>query len=366
MQLLPALHIGGVERSTLEIAEALVLAGHRSIVVSAGGPLVATLEAQGSTHIELNIGEKKWGVVRHIRALRKLIDAHKPDIVHARSRLPAWIGRRALRSIKTLKRPHWVTTVHGLNKPNCYSAIMTTGEQVICVSETVRQYLLLHYPKIKPSVLRVIPRGIDPNLWPSGYRPTPEWFAQFAQTYPSIAGKPLLTLSGRATRLKNHSDAIRALALLHQRYGIEAALCLLGAHDHNRPQYTREINALARQLGVESHVVMTPARSDVRDVYAASKLVLQLSSKPEAFGRTVIEALSLGVPVVGYAHGGVGELLSNLFPRGAVQVGNIDQLSERLSQLLKSPPTLAPLTRYTLEEMQAQTLSLYESLVQTM
>ena len=93
-----------------------------------------------------------------------------------------------------------------------------------------------------------------------------------------------------------------------------------------------------------------------------SDLVLQLSTRPEAFGRTVIEALSLCRPVLGYAHGGVGELLTELYPAGRVAPGAAARLAERAAELLTAAPPIAPLTQYRLTDMQAATLALYESL----
>jgi len=166
VQLLPALESGGVERSTLEIAEALVGAGHRALVVSAGGRLVARLQALGAEHVELDIGRKSLSTLGHVRTLRALLVREQVDVVHARSRLPAWIVVLALRDIPIGRRPRLVTTVHGLNSPSRYSAVMTRGERVICVSQTVHDYVLRHYPQTDPGVLRVIPRGIDPAAFP--------------------------------------------------------------------------------------------------------------------------------------------------------------------------------------------------------
>src|SRR5262245_45896562 len=122
VQLLPALEAGGVERSTLEIAEALVRAGHRAIVVSAGGRLVPRLTASGAEHVALDIGRKSLLTLRHVSALRRLFANERVDLVHARSRLPAWLGWRALRGMGDAA-PRFVTTVHGRNSPSRYSAI---------------------------------------------------------------------------------------------------------------------------------------------------------------------------------------------------------------------------------------------------
>lgn len=357
LQLLPALDNGGAERSTLEVARALVAAGHRSVVISAGGRLVQRLQAEGSEHVPLDLAKKSLRTLRHVRPLRRLFDEIRPDIVHARSRLPAWMGWLALRGMRP--RPHFVTTVHGLNSPGNYSRIMIRGERVIVVSQTVRDFVLGHYRGVDPARLQVIPRGIDPNEFPYGYRPDDLWWQHFFAEYPQLAGAPLLTLPGRGTRLKGHADAIALLAGLRAR-GIDARLLLLGAIERGREAYLAELHALAQDRGVYDAVVFTPPRNDVRDIFAASSLVLQLSNKPESFGRTVIEALSLCRPVLGYAHGGVGELLAELYPAGRVPPGDVEKLIERAAELLRLAPPIAPLQRYRLADMQAATLALYE------
>ncbi|HEV7778027.1 MAG TPA: glycosyltransferase [Luteibacter sp.] len=360
VQLIPTLHSGGAERSTLEIARALVAAGHRSIVVSAGGRLVGQLEAEGSEHVTLPIGIKSLATLGQIGALRRLFRDVSPDIVHARSRLPAWIGWWALRGIKP--RPHFVTTVHGLNTPGSYSGILMRGERVIVVSQTLRDYVLRHYPKLDPARISVIPRGIDTDAFPYGYRPDDSWRQAFFAEYPTLAGAPLLTLPGRGTRLKGHRDAIELLAELRQR-GVDARLLLLGAIEPGREAYVEELRELIAKRNLGSQVVLTEARGDVRDVYAISTLILQLSTKPESFGRTVIEALSLCRPVLGYAHGGVGELLAELYPAGRVPLGDREKLVERAAELLRLAPPIPPPRSYRLADMQEATLALYGEVV---
>ncbi|HUH32031.1 MAG TPA: glycosyltransferase [Rhodanobacter sp.] len=359
VQLIPALHSGGAERSTLEIARALVRAGHRSVVISAGGRLTAQLVADGSEHITLPIGRKSLRTLAAVGALRRTLRAINPDIVHARSRVPAWLGWWALKGMRP--RPHFVTTVHGLNSPGWYSGIMLRGERVIVVSQTVRDYVLSHYRWLDPSRVRVVPRGIDPAAFPYGYRPDETWRKAFLAGYPELAGAPLLTLAARGTRLKGHHDAIGLLADLKRR-GIEARLLLLGVVEPGREAYVAELRELIRRRGVISQVVLSPPRDDIRDVYAVSALVLQLSNKPESFGRTVVEALSLCRPVLGYAHGGVGELMAELYPAGRVPLGDHERLVERAAELLRVAPPIAPLHSYRLIDMQNATLALYAEL----
>ncbi len=371
VQLLPALHSGGVERSTLEIADALVRAGHRAIVVSAGGRLVARLEASGAEHITLDIGHKSPLTFRHVRTLRRLLAERGADIVHARSRLPAWVGWFALRGMSQAMRPHFVTTVHGLNSPSSYSAIMTRGERVICVSDTVRAYVLQHYPQTDAARLRVIPRGIEADAFPQASDPDASARARVAARFPALSGDgPLLLLPGRGTRLKGHSDALALLKALRGE-GIDARLWMPGAREPGREAYVAELENEALAAGISMALAITDVTDAIAEAYAASDAVLQVSRKPESFGRTVVEALSVGRPVIGWAHGGVGELLRELYPSGAVAPFDIAALlTATRAAIAKEPsasslPATMPqrLQRYRLRTMQDATLACYRELV---
>jgi len=361
VQLLPALHSGGVERSTLEIAAALVAAGHRSIVVSAGGRLVAPLVAAGSEHVELPVGAKSLAAFATMRRLRALLASLRPDIVHARSRLPAWLAWQALKGLPA-PRPRFVTTVHGLNSPGRYSGIMRRGERVVCVSGVVRAHVLRHWPDTDPAKLVVIPRGIDPAQFPRGHVAPPGWREALDGEFPALRGGRLLLMPGRGTRLKGHADALRLLAALRAS-GEDLRLWLPGAREPGREDYLEELAALAASLGVADAWLASPPRADIAEAYAESALVLQLSNKPEAFGRTALEALSIGRPVLGWAHGGVGETLATLYPAGAVPPGDADALVAAARALLAAPPPPPVTIPWTLAAMQSATLDLYASLV---
>lgn len=359
IQLLPALNSGGVERSTLEIGHALVKAGHRSIVVSIGGRLVEQLTSTGSEHITLDIATKSFYTLKNIWALKRLFYNIEPNIIHARSRLPGWLTYLALQEMEKARRPHFITSVHGLNSPGFYSAILTRGERVICVSNTVRDYVLQHYDSTLEGKITVITPGIDKEHFLFGYQPSSSWREEFFANFPQLTNAHILTLPGRGTRLKGHHDAVEILAAL-KRKNINARLLLLGAQEKGREAYIAEIEQLAAKYDVKDWLVITPPRHDVRDVYAISSLILQLSSKPEAFGRTVLEALSVGRPVLGYAHGGVGELLGELYPAGRVPLKNLPALTEHAVELLFGAPPIIPFQSYSLAETQSSTIKLYE------
>jgi len=230
------------------------------------------------------------------------------------------------------------------------------------VSNTLRDYVLKHYPGLDAARIAVIPRGIDPAEFPRNYRASEEWRSHFFAEFPQLAGGKLLVLPGRGTRLKGHRDAVELLAALRAR-GVDAGLLLLGAREAGRETYIAEVEALAREHGVFDRLAITQPRSDMREVYSMSDLVLQLSTQPESFGRTVVEALALGRPVLGYAHGGVGELLAQLYPQGAVPLGDAATLRARALELLNAASPVAPLEKYRLADMQAATLALYDDVV---
>ncbi len=362
VQLLPALESGGVERSTIEIAEALAGAGQRAIVVSAGGRLLPRLRATGAEHVTLDIGRKSPFALRHVRTLRALLVRERADIVHARSRLPAWLGWWALRGLPEAARPRFVTTVHGLNSPSRYSAIMARGERVICVSATVRDYVLRHYPRTDPGRLRVIPRGIDVAEFPRAPMPDRAARARVAASHPALGGDgPLLLLPGRGTRLKGHADALALLGHLRGE-GVDARLWMPGARERGRERYVADLEAEAMLGGFADALAITPPTSAIAEADAACDLVLQLSRKPESFGRTVLEALSVGRPVVGWDHGGVGELLRALQPAGAVAPFDAEALQRAARAAIDGPPSLPATIPFTLQAMQDATLSVYDEL----
>lgn len=358
LQILPALHSGGVERGTLEIARALVAAGHRSIVVSNGGHMVAQLEREGSEHITLPVHRKSLASLWQIRPLRRLLTELKPDIVHARSRVPAWVAWLALRKMRPATRPHFVTTVHGLNSVSRYSAIMTKGEVVIAVSETVRNYILTHYPACPPERIQLIYRGVATDEYPYGHTPDTAWLAHWQHDFPELSGKTVLALPGRITRLKGHENFLALITdLLPTTPHIHGLI--IGGAEAQKQTYLDELKHKVVAMGLANHVTFTGHRSDMRDALSQCDLVFALSTKPETFGRAVLETLRLGKPVMGWNIGGVGEILARIYPAGAVPVNDQDALRKQTRDWLITPSRPLPSTDFQLSDMCEQTLALY-------
>lgn len=360
LQLLPAMESGGVERGTLEVAQALVDHGCRAMVMSAGGRLTGPLEACGAEHHTWPVGIKSLKTLLLVRPLRRFLLEHQVDIIHARSRVPAWIAWLALRGMPALSRPRLVTTVHGLYGINKYSRIMARGERIIAVSNTVRDYILNAWPDTSPERITVIPRGVEAHLYPFGYQPAAAWQHSFQQAFP-IAGKLLLTLPGRITRLKGHEDFIEIVRRLKKR-GLPVYGLIVGGATASKQRYLQKLRYRISTLGLEADIGFTGQRDDMKNILAISNLVLSLSTQPESFGRTTLEALRLGVPTAGYAHGGVGEILRTIYPPGLLERDEMDANVLRIAQLLQHPVPVPQGDFYPLQAMLDATLDLYKDL----
>ena len=362
MQLLPELNSGGVERGTLEIARALVAEGHESLVVSNGGRLVTQLEAEGSKHLTLAIHKKALSSLWQIRPLRQLIEQHQPDIVHVRSRVPAWLTHFALKGIPATRRPHLISTVHGFYSINRYSQIMTRAEKVIAVSDSVVKYITDNYKNCPAQDIVRIYRGIDPAAFPHGYQPSVQWLNQTFKDFPELENKFLLCLPGRITRLKGHETLIELVEKLQQHYPNLHAVVVGGA-DPKKAAYLKEMQDTIQSKGLTDKITFVGHRSDIREWLAFSDVVLSLSNQAETFGRTALEALSVGTPVIGWNRGGVAEILSQVYPQGLIAVDDHAALFNAVKQHLDEPQQVKPVTMFSLKEMCDQTLNLYKQVL---
>ncbi|MFN8708904.1 MAG: glycosyltransferase family 4 protein [Planctomyces sp.] len=360
LQVLPALQSGGTERGVLEIGEALVREGHRSLVVSAGGRMVDQLTREGSEHITAGIGVKSPLSLRWVPFLRRLLREEKVDVVDVHSRMPGWMTWLAWKSLPAGHRPGLVTTVHGFHSVSRYSEIMCSGEIVIAVSQSIRDFLLTQYPRTDAAKIRVIHRGIDSEEYPRRYRPASEWVRSFQDTFPQLQGRRVLVLPGRLTRLKGHDLFLKLIKDLSDR-GLNVHGLIVGEAEPKKVGYRHELCQQIRRIGIADLVTLTGHRSDLREIMASSELVLSLSEKPEAFGRTVAEALSLGVPVVGWNQGGVGEILTAQYPAGGVPAGDTKLLCDRAISVLNAGCAASEigLNQFEKSRMQQETLRIY-------
>lgn len=362
VQMLPALDSGGVERGTLEIADYLVKRGHRSIVISSGGRMCEELLAQGSEHFDWPVGKKSLTTLRYIWKVRALLNEVKPDILHLRSRLPAWIGYLAWKGMASESRPHLITSVHGPYSVGRYSAVMVKGERVIGVSNMIQNYITSNYPEVDKDLIRVIHRGVDPEQYCFGFQPEAQWVEKWYADFPQMKGKTLLTLPGRLTRWKGQEDFIKVIAALveqgHEVHGVIAG----GAHP-KKTEYAKSLQDEVDRLGLGESITMVGHRSDLKQLMAFSAITFSLTNEPEAFGRTTIESLSMGVPVIAYAHGGVEEQLLEVCPDGLVKVGDVDTVIKLTGEWLAGAPQVSREHSFTLEKMCSGTLSVYDEVL---
>ena len=357
-----SLGIGGSELVAIEITEHLRANGHRVTVVAADGPLADRVKNAGADWLEWSIGKKRLSTLLYIRQLRAWILEHQPDIVHVHSRLPAWICHLALRKIPQDKRPVFITSMHGQYSVSNYSAIMARGDKVIAVSGHIRNYTLENYLPAYSPKLHTIYGGTSRTDFPFGYKPGEEWFRETYTEFPELKGKRILLLPGRLSRYKGHSTFIELLATLLPEFSDIHAVILGQTRPGSR--YINELEGLAERHGVSSHLTFCGARVDMRDWMAASSLVFNLcSDPPEAFGRIAPEALSLGVPVVAWNHGGVREVLQQMFPAGAVEPDNLSALIQKTRDFLQNMPSVTRTDVFTLQESMEQTLNLYHSVL---
>ncbi len=298
MQLLPDLNSGGVERGTLELGRHLVRNGHKSIVVSAGGRLVEQLEKDGSCHLTKAIGSKSPLALLHIWPLRQEMKKMGVDILHLRSRVPAWVGFIALKILPRKYRPVLVTTFHGLYSINRYSAIMSKGDGVIAVSRNVQNHIAENYNRDKN--VRLIFRGVDVESFDQG-KIDSRRVKILSDAWGIDTSKPLLMLPGRLTRWKGQEVFLKSLLLVKN---ADFQAVIVGDVEDN-PGFTAELRDFIEKNNLANRVFLTGHCNDMPAAFLLADIVLSTSSsEPEAFGRTTIEAMAMGKPVIATAHGG--------------------------------------------------------------
>ncbi|VGO20981.1 glycosyltransferase family 4 protein [Pontiella sulfatireligans] len=301
VQILPELNQGGVERGVVDFSRELVRRGHGSTVISAGGEFAARIEEEGGRHIALDVCSKNpLSFPLRVLKLQAALAELKPDLLHARSRVPAWLAWFAN---KKLRIP-FVTTVHGFNSVSRYSEIMLKGERVIYGSTAIKDYILKNY-SIDESLLRYVPRGIDMDYFDPAC--ADQAFINGFKKQHGLGGRRLVTIVGRITEWKGHGSFIRALAEVQRRHPDIVGVAAGGAW-HGKDDYFDSLKKRAQELGADIRFV--GSQPQVREIYALSDFIVSAaSSKPETFGRTAAEALAMNTPVIASAHGGSLDIL---------------------------------------------------------
>lgn len=358
VQLLPELNEGGVERGTMELSREFVKRGHDSIVISCGGKLVAQIEADGGRHIKLDVCKKNpftspWRVYK----LRKVLHELKPDIIHVRSRVPAWLcffANKAL-DIKI------VSTVHGFNSVNFYSSIMTKADAVICVSNSIKEYIQKHY-HTQEEKITVIPRGIDLKLFnPNNL--DKQFIADFKKQY-DLDDKFIVSTVGRITQLKDLETFIRAIAIAKETMPQIKALIVGGVHK-DKQGYFESLKDLVQELHLNDEVIFTGSQSKVSEIYMLSDVVVSGSKQPESFGRSVAEAIAMDTPVVATNHGGVKDIIIDGINGFFFNVADKKELAKKIlyAKELSFNGHDYISTNFSLEQMVEKTLKVYKGIL---
>ena len=300
LQVLPSLVTGGVERGTVEIAQAIAAAGATALVASAGGPLVSQIDHVGGEHITLKLTTKSpVGILRNVGSLEAVIRDRLVSLVHARSRAPAWSAWLACQRTGV----PFVTTYHGsygeeLPFKRRYNSVMARGRIVIAASHFIAE-LIARQHGIDPERIRVIPRGVDPAVFDpaavSGSR-----VARLASEWRLPDGVRLVVLPGRLTSWKGQAVLLDAIARLAR----PDVLCVLVGSDQGRHAYADALERQAARLGIAERVRLVGHCDDMPAALRLADVVVHASTEPEAFGRVVIEAQAMGRPVIASDLGG--------------------------------------------------------------
>ena len=370
LQVLPALGTGGVERGTLEMTEAITRAGGKAIVASAGGALSAQIRRAGAEMITLPLNRKNpFAIWRNAAKLTALIRSRRIDIVHARSRAPAWSAWLACKRTGT----RFLTTYHGVYSENfpgkrAYNAVMIKGALVIAISRHVAQTIRGRY-QIPANRIRIIHRGADLALFDPD-NVSGERLAQLAERWRlPPERRPVILLPARLTRWKGAEVLVRALARLQNR---EAFVVLAGPEQGNGA-FSRSLVILAGQLGVSDRLRLVGNCDDMQAAYQLSDVVVAPSLEPEPFGRTVVEAQAMGRIVVASANGGAAETIEHGVTGFLVPPGDVAQLADAIDYVLQMPQEArrafgeraraSVAANFAKETMQAATIVVYRELL---
>lgn len=380
LQIIPELDAGGAERTAIDVAAALANVGARALVACDGGRLVSELQAKGGVWIRFPAKTKNpLMMALNVQRLKRLIASEKVDIIHARSRAPAWVGYAAARLTKT----PFVTTYHGAYAGGSafkteYNSVMARGDVVIANSQYTAGQIVRLYPQAQSRV-RVIPRGVDFHEF-SPRAVDPARISRLRQGWGVEADSRIVLLAARLTAWKGQRVLVEAAALLYAR-GLRDVTFVLAGDPQGRKSYVREIDALIAAKEVGAIVRRAGHCADMPAAYMAASVVTVPSTAPEAFGRVAVEAQAMGTPVIVSELGAVPETV--LAPPQAaasartgwrVPANDAAALADALSEVLglgaSGQDALARRARahveqnFSLERMTGETLDAYMALLE--
>lgn len=374
LQILPALGQGGVEQGTIDLSKYFAFIGVTSFVASNEGFRLGELKETGAVHICMPLNSKNPFIqfINYIK-LRKLIRQHEINLVHVRSRAPAWSAYFAAKHEKI----RTVSTFHGTyNFSNSfkkfYNSIMMRTDRVIAGSKFIRQHILSNYGSYVYNTDRVklIYRGIDETY----YHPTqvdPNLMKKIKTEWGVEVGRFTILFPGRLTRWKGQTVFLQALSKLKE-VEVKFQAIILGSAQ-GRLDYLEELEKSVDKYGLRKNVKFIEHCSHMREAYALSDVIVHASTDPEAFGRTIAEAQAMGKPVVCSDRGAPQEVILPGITGMLHMAGNAQDLADKILYILsldeKARQTLAfqargrVLENFTSRHMCEQTVQVYKDLL---
>ena len=358
VQVLPELNEGGVERGVVELNREYTKLGFDSQVISNGGKLVETIKKDGGTHYTFDVCSKNiLSIFSRVKALTKLLKNINPDIIHVRSRVPAWLVFLANKNLGIKV----VSTVHGFNSVSFYSKIMTKSDAVICVSNSIKEYIQKNY-QTKEELISVIPRGVDLKLFkPSSV--DENFISNFKKEY-NLDDSFVVSSVGRVTQLKDYETFIKAISLIKkEKQNIKALI--VGGVRSDKEDYLKSLKSLIKDLALEENIIFTGSQSKIAEIYSLSDVVVSSSKKPESFGRAVAEAIAMNTPVIATNHGGVKDIIVENENGFFFEVGDEKKLFKKIldSLALEFDGYNYISNNFSLENMLEKNLEIYERLL---
>ncbi|MBP7741952.1 MAG: glycosyltransferase family 4 protein [Aliarcobacter sp.] len=323
VQLVPELNEGGVERGVVELNREYVKEGIESYVISNGGKLNNQINIDGGTHIKFDVCSKNiFTIFSRVNTLKKILKELKPDIIHVRSRVPAWLVYFANKNLKIKV----VSTVHGFNSISFYSKIMTKADAIICVSNSIKEYIQKNY-QTPESKITVIPRGIDLELFNPDNIDN-DFIEKFKEEF-KIKDKFIVSSVGRVTQLKDYETFIKAIKIVKEDIPNIVAL-IVGGVRSDKEDYLKSLKILIKELDLEENIIFTGSQSKIEQIYTLSDVIVSSSKKPESFGRAVAEAIAMNTPVIATNHGGVKDIIIENENGFFFEVGESEDLADKI------------------------------------
>lgn len=370
LQILPKLNSGGVERGTIEIATAITKAGFKSYVISAGGKMVAQLAATQTEHILLDVASKNpFKIWLNAFKIRKIIQNKKIDLVHARSRVPAISAYLACKNTSA----KFITTFHGVYSGKSalkkkYNNIMLKGEKIITVSNFIKNHIQTNYNFTDMNRVKTIYRGVDLNEF-NLKKVSKTKIATYIKTYQLPLDKKIILLPARLTEWKGQLFFLEALTkVINKNYH---ALIVGNIDVHSN--YKNKLDNFIKENQLEQQVSFLPAVSDLVNLYHLADIVISASLRPEAFGRTIIEAGAMGKIVIATNHGGAQETIINGKTGFLLAELTNSELAQKIDYILnlnaKQKNNIATNAKtyvrknFSVTKMQKETINLYKKIL---